>query len=295
MEAIQKAGACLGIVFKDGIIMVGEKNIQSKLWIPERSEKFAKIDSHIVLSVIYFLRYKYDHSKVSTLSIKKKQITLKVAIAGVTSDANILVDNAQLNAARYKYKYQESIPVEMCVHDTCNYTQSFTQFGGLRPFGVSMLWAGYDTEEGFQLFHSDPSGNYGMFKQIHFFICVYIIYIICVIYVYVCMYVYIFLINIRPNIILAINNLMIAFFFVCLIILLDTAEWQATAIGSNAKSAQSILKEDYNEKLTKDDAIELCIKILTKTMDSPSLDSEKCYVFFFKPLKKNLLNNFYKI
>jgi len=184
MEAIQKAGACLGIVFKDGIVMVGEKNIQSKLWIPERSEKFAKLDAHIV-----------------------------VAIAGVTADANILIDDAQLNAARYKYKYQESIPVEMCVHDTCNYTQSFTQFGGLRPFGVSMLWAGYDPKDGFQLFHSDPSGNY--------------------------------------------------------------AEWQATAIGSNAKAAQAILKDDYNDKLTKEQAIELCIKILTKTMDSPTLDSEK--------------------
>jgi len=184
MEAIKHAGACIGIVYKDGIILVGEKQISSKLWIPERSEKFARVDRHIV-----------------------------VAIAGLTSDANILIDKAQLNAARYQYRYQEPMPVEMCVHDTCNYTQSFTQFGGLRPFGVSMLWAGYDSKDGFQLFHSDPSGNY--------------------------------------------------------------AEWQATAIGSNAKSAQSILKEDYKDNLTRDEAVDLCIKILSKTMDAPTLDSQQ--------------------
>jgi len=184
MEAIRQASACIGITYKDGILMVGEKNIKSKLWIPERSEKFAIIAEHLV-----------------------------VAIAGITADANILVDNSQLAAARYQYRYQQPMPLEMCVHDTCDHTQYFTQFGGLRPFGVSMLWAGYNSKDGFQLFHSDPSGNY--------------------------------------------------------------AEWQATAIGNNAKSAQSILKEDYKEDLSMEAAIDLCIKILTKTMDSPTLDAEQ--------------------
>lgn len=35
---------------------------------------------------------------------------------------------------------------------------------GLRPFGVSILYAGYDRQHGFQLYHSDPSGNYGGWK-----------------------------------------------------------------------------------------------------------------------------------
>ena len=29
---------------------------------------------------------------------------------------------------------------------------------GLRPFGVSFLWAGWDKHYGFQLYQSDPSG-----------------------------------------------------------------------------------------------------------------------------------------
>lgn len=35
---------------------------------------------------------------------------------------------------------------------------------GLRPFGVSLLYAGYDPHYHFQLYHSDPSGNYSGWK-----------------------------------------------------------------------------------------------------------------------------------
>lgn len=35
---------------------------------------------------------------------------------------------------------------------------------GLRPFGVSLLYIGHDPLHGFQLYHSDPSGNYSGWK-----------------------------------------------------------------------------------------------------------------------------------
>lgn len=41
--------------------------------------------------------------------------------------------------------------------------QEFTQSGGVRPFGVSMLVAGYD-EDGPQLYQVDPSGSYWAWK-----------------------------------------------------------------------------------------------------------------------------------
>ena len=46
----------------------------------------------------------------------------------------------------------------------CNYKQAYTQYGGLRPFGVAFLFAGYDETHGFQLYQSDPSGNYSGWK-----------------------------------------------------------------------------------------------------------------------------------
>jgi 20S proteasome subunit alpha 3 len=56
------------------------------------------------------------------------------------------------------------MPVEQMVKSVCNYKQAYTQFGGLRPFGVAFIFAGYDTTHGFQLYQSDPSGNYSGWK-----------------------------------------------------------------------------------------------------------------------------------
>lgn len=46
----------------------------------------------------------------------------------------------------------------------CNIKHHYTQYGGQRPFGVAFLFAGYDKRHGFQLYQSDPSGNYGGWK-----------------------------------------------------------------------------------------------------------------------------------
>ena len=54
--------------------------------------------------------------------------------------------------------------MENLVEHVCNYKQAYTQYGGLRPFGVAFLFAGYDKTHGFQLYQSDPSGNYSGWK-----------------------------------------------------------------------------------------------------------------------------------
>ena len=43
---------------------------------------------------------------------------------------------------RYRYTYQEPMPVEQLVRHICDYKQAYTQYGGLRPFGVAFLFAG---------------------------------------------------------------------------------------------------------------------------------------------------------
>ena len=75
-----------------------------------------------------------------------------------------VMEEARLRAGRYQYQYQEPIPVEQLVEFVCNYKQYYTQRGGLRPFGVAFLFAGYDRHYGFQLYQSDPSGNYSGWK-----------------------------------------------------------------------------------------------------------------------------------
>ncbi|KAL6074786.1 Proteasome subunit alpha type-4 [Balamuthia mandrillaris] len=194
MEAISHAGAAVGILAQDGVVLAAEKKITSKLLEPgTRSEKMYKIDDNVAC-----------------------------AVAGITADANILLNYARLAAQRYLFTYQEPIPIEQLVQQICDTKQGYTQYGGLRPFGVSLLYAGWDKHHGFQLFHSDPSGNYG--------------------------------------------------------------GWKATAIGANNQGATSILKQDYKEDMTVKDAVQLAIKVISKTMDSTSLSPEKLE---FATLTKN--------
>lgn len=46
----------------------------------------------------------------------------------------------------------------------CVSTAAVFVFVGKRPFGVSLLYMGWDKHYGFQLYQSDPSGNYGGWK-----------------------------------------------------------------------------------------------------------------------------------
>jgi 20S proteasome subunit alpha 3 len=52
------------------------------------------------------------------------------------------------------------MPVEQLVKHVCNYKQHVTQYGGLRPYGVAFVFAGWDRHHGFQVYQSDPSGNF---------------------------------------------------------------------------------------------------------------------------------------
>lgn len=132
MEAINNAGTCVGIQAEDGIVLAAEKKVISKLLAPSKtSEKTYTIDNHVV-----------------------------GLVAGLTADANILINQARLGSQRYLYKYQEPMPVEQVTKSVCNYKQAYTQYGGLRPFGVAFVLAGWDKFHGFQLYQTDPSGNY---------------------------------------------------------------------------------------------------------------------------------------
>jgi 20S proteasome subunit alpha 3 len=126
----------VGILAKDGIVMASERSMTSGLLFPSKtSDKTYALANHVACNV-----------------------------AGMTADANILIDKARVEAGSYYYLYQENIPVEQLVEIVCNRKQHYTQIGGLRPYGVAFLFAGYDEHYGFQLYQSDPSGNYSGWK-----------------------------------------------------------------------------------------------------------------------------------
>ena len=81
-----------------------------------------------------------------------------VAIAGLTADARVLVDRARVQAQVNILNYDERISVKDSTLNICEYLQLFTQNAGVRPFGVSFLIAGIDTNGEASLYLTDPSG-----------------------------------------------------------------------------------------------------------------------------------------
>jgi len=135
MEAISHAGTCLGILANDGVLLAAERRNTNKLLDDVFSDKIYKLHEDTACSV-----------------------------AGITSDANVLTQQLRLTAQRYLLLYQEPMPVEQLVSSLCDLKQRYTQVGGYRPFGVSLLYMGWDRRLGFQLYQSDPSGNYSGWK-----------------------------------------------------------------------------------------------------------------------------------
>jgi len=124
IEAISNAGTCVGLKCSDGIVLASERKVTSKLLMKARSsEKTYKVADHVYCSV-----------------------------AGMAADATTLINQARLRCGRYEFQYDSPIPLEQCVQTVCNYKQSYTQYGGLRPFGVAFLFVGYDEHFGYQLY-----------------------------------------------------------------------------------------------------------------------------------------------
>jgi 20S proteasome subunit alpha 3 len=51
-------------------------------------------------------------------------------VAGITSDANSLVNYARTAAQKHLFSYDEEIPVEMLAQRLCDLKQGYTQYGG---------------------------------------------------------------------------------------------------------------------------------------------------------------------
>jgi len=102
-----------------------------------------------------------DPSSVQKISLITENIG--VVYSGMGPDSRVLIRKGRKRAQTYFRQYNEIIPVNQLVKELAEVMQEFTQSGGVRPFGVSLLIAGFD-EQGPQLFQVDPSGSYWAWK-----------------------------------------------------------------------------------------------------------------------------------
>jgi proteasome alpha subunit len=120
----------IGMVCTDGVFIVADKRIRDKLIVQKSVNKIHEIDSHIIASV-----------------------------AGILSDARVLVEKAQILSQQNRITYDSPIEPELVTKELADVKQQFSQYGGARPFGVALMIAGVNNKKS-ELFTSDVTGNY---------------------------------------------------------------------------------------------------------------------------------------
>jgi proteasome alpha subunit len=128
-EAVKRGTTAVGIKCNDGLVLIVDKRVSSRLLEASSIEKIFKIDEHI-----------------------------GVASSGLVGDARALVDRARVESQINRVTYDEKIDVETLAKKLCDHRQTYPQFGGARPYGTALLIAGISDGE-LRLFETDPSGT----------------------------------------------------------------------------------------------------------------------------------------
>ncbi|MCD6227239.1 archaeal proteasome endopeptidase complex subunit alpha [Candidatus Micrarchaeota archaeon] len=128
-EAVNNGAPAIGMKYKDGVILSGYRRIATKLIVPESIKKIFLVDPHIA-----------------------------VATSGWVADARRLIEYAQKEVQNYKMTYNENPSVKYICREVSNVFQAYTQYGGTRPFGTALLFAGIDNGKTY-VYETDPSGT----------------------------------------------------------------------------------------------------------------------------------------
>lgn len=127
--AVSKGALTLGIVCKDGVVLMADRRLGSKLLIKDSVRKVLKIDDHVIFTA-----------------------------SGLISDARLLVKKTRIKAQQHRLVYGNKIDIDSLIKYVADIEQLYTQYGGIRPFGISVLLAGVDSKP--RLYLSEPSGIY---------------------------------------------------------------------------------------------------------------------------------------
>ena len=129
LQAIQMGGTAVAVTYDTGIIFVAFRNLPASSLAEAGSiEKSFAVDTG-----------------------------LGCVTAGLIADSRVLVEFLRVEAQRHRLTYGESAPYSLLGHALGTLLQQFTQFGGTRPFAVSLLLGGFNNGAP-GLIELDPSG-----------------------------------------------------------------------------------------------------------------------------------------
>lgn len=133
-KTVKLGSNSVGVVCKDGVIIVADKRIRDNLIAPESAVKVFEVDEHVMATA-----------------------------AGIASDARVLVDRARLLSQQHRVSYGTPIDPISVIQMIADNKQAYTQYGGSRPYGVAVMIAGVSKGRG-HLYTSDITGNFFAYK-----------------------------------------------------------------------------------------------------------------------------------
>ncbi|MAG24005.1 proteasome subunit alpha [Candidatus Pacearchaeota archaeon] len=133
-KTVRLGPSSIGLVCKDGVVIVADKRIRDKLIAPESAGKIFEIDEHLIATG-----------------------------AGISSDIRILIDQTQVLAQQHRVTYGSPVEPLSVVRMIADKMQMFTQYGGARPFGAAILLAGVNKNKA-HLYTTDVTGNFYAYK-----------------------------------------------------------------------------------------------------------------------------------
>ncbi len=136
LETVRRGNLAVGIQTKQGVVLAVEEKGR-KLQSYDTVIKMFQIDDHV-----------------------------GAVGAGYIPDARIQVDNARVLAQSNRLIYDEPVDIEAIAKKIADMNQQYTQYAGVRPFGVSLIIAGVDENSGPVVFLADPTGTYSGFHAI---------------------------------------------------------------------------------------------------------------------------------
>jgi 20S proteasome subunit alpha 7 len=116
-KAVEHAGTAIGILCSDGVVLGVQKPLLHKLLVPGFSQRIYTVSNNC-----------------------------GVATTGFVPDGRQVVTRGMEEAASFVDNYGTVIPPSILADRMASYVHYFTLHGALRPFGASVLIAGYDEE-----------------------------------------------------------------------------------------------------------------------------------------------------
>jgi len=135
MEAVKRGSAVVGVRGANCVVLGVERKAVAQLQDSRSIRKIAKLDDH-----------------------------LTIAFAGFTADARVLIEKARIEAQSFRLTCEDAPSIDYMARFIAKTQQSYTQRGGVRPFGVSSMIAGFGNDKSPQLYLTDPAGTYSAWK-----------------------------------------------------------------------------------------------------------------------------------